>query len=101
MAFGRGCGFINGPIRKMGQVSFSAYLIHFGVITFIEKNLSEFFSLNSTGVSAIFWFFAVLCAVIALTYSLSLASYRFVELPMIKLAKELTQPHAALNQKSN
>ena len=73
----------------MGQVSFSAYLIHFAVIDLLEHRLKGAFALDATGLRAI-GFAALFYAVTTLiTFGLASISYSFVEAPMVAFGGRL------------
>jgi peptidoglycan/LPS O-acetylase OafA/YrhL len=80
--------FVNRCMAKMGEVSFSAYVLHFAVLDAVKhgKNL---FGLGVTGVSAIFYYGAVLTLVTVLTYGISRVTYHFIETPFVKLGRTI------------
>jgi peptidoglycan/LPS O-acetylase OafA/YrhL len=80
-----GSWLVNAPIRLLGKVSFSAYLIHFAVLhsglgisfirNFFDKN-------NSEGAMFFLLYFPF---VVAVTAALSSITYKLIEKPMIAL----------------
>ena len=89
LAEGVGTWFVNAPIRFLGKVSFSAYLIHFAVID-SGFGTSFFRCLNNK----YFWdgslvFLVYFLAIIAITSALSSITYWAIEQPMIALGNRL------------
>ena len=83
--------YINAAAANLGKVSFSAYLVHFGIINGILRTHPRMFHTDASGWPAIGWFALGLVFVVSVTYLVSLLSYSAVELPMMKLAKSLTR----------
>lgn len=81
--------FVNRAICSLGQVSFSAYLIHFAVIWKLPLILPTVFNIHATGWSAIAVFFAFWPTVVLLTYGLSYVTFKAVEEPMIAVGRNL------------
>lgn len=69
------------PVRWLGTISYSAYFWHFAVLDFVPLDWRE-----GTG-----WFLILLAGVLTLTAALSYATYRFIELPMIRMGSGLAQ----------
>jgi peptidoglycan/LPS O-acetylase OafA/YrhL len=82
---------VNNVIGNIGTVSFSSYLLHFAVITFVIDAHPEFFHLGSTGWLAILVFFVCLVCVSVITLICSALTYWLIEAPMMRLAKRLTR----------
>lgn len=93
LAEGAGMWLVNAPIRFLGKVSFSAYLIHFAVlqsgfgVPFIRSLYHEG---NSDGPM---FFVAYFPFLVAVTGALSSVTYRFIEQPMIALGNRLISQH--------
>jgi peptidoglycan/LPS O-acetylase OafA/YrhL len=81
--------FINRPIRALGTVSFSAYIIHFSVIHWLATWLPGWFGVNETKWSAILHFVALWLAVLLVTFGISSALYAVIEKPMIALGRRV------------
>lgn len=73
----------------LGRVSFSAYLLHFSIISAFLAVLPGGFTTDTSGMGAILRFSALLAGVGGTTFLLSLGSYRWVERPMIELGGRL------------
>ncbi len=86
--------FVNRAIGSMGQVSFSAYLLHFAVLDWVIQKHPDTFHLNARGFAAIGVFVIAYATVVILTYLVSAMTYRMIELPMIGLAKQITRRSA-------
>lgn len=82
--------FVNPYATRMGEVSFSAYVLHFGVLD-LMKRYAELLSLGVAGLSAIFHFLVVLVLVVIVTYALSRITYHFIEVPFIKVGRSITK----------
>jgi len=81
--------FVNRPIRLFGKVSFSAFLLHFAVLQKLPLLLPGAFDVTATGWRAIMGF-AIFCAAgVAVTFALSLVTFRLIENPMIGLGRRL------------
>ncbi len=81
--------FNNRAIRALGRVSFSAYLVHFGVIDLLGPAMPGVFALDATGIESIWRSALFLAAVVAVTWLISAVTFRVVEQPMIGLGKAL------------
>lgn len=82
---------VNSPICYLGKVSFSAYIWHLSVLSFLnlsaKAGVDPFDLKTSThGFAFLCWFFPFLVLV---TSFLSTITYRLVEQPMISLGNEL------------
>jgi peptidoglycan/LPS O-acetylase OafA/YrhL len=85
---GGGSFLVTAPIRYLGTISYSAYFWHFVVLRMSERlNLSPF----SHPYDAPGWlqFLVLLTAVAALTVIFATITYRLIELPMIRLGRNL------------
>jgi peptidoglycan/LPS O-acetylase OafA/YrhL len=75
----------------MGQVSFSAYLLHFAVIHFTVECFPALFHVYATGMRAIGAFAATWVVMVVVTFGLSMLTYRLIELPMMEVGKKLAR----------
>ncbi|NOQ65006.1 MAG: acyltransferase family protein [Methyloprofundus sp.] len=82
---------VNPAIVKLGQVSFSAYIIHFSIIQ-VFHNLEL---IESTGIISILYFGLVLTLVTVITFVISTLTYNFIELPFVRLGQLLTKKISA------
>ncbi len=71
-------------LTRLGQASFSAYLLHFAIITGVEALLPPL-ATGLTGISACLASFAIFAAVLTITAGLSQVTYRWIEQPGIRL----------------
>ena len=81
--------FVNRWIRSLGQVSFSAYLLHFAVLHKLPVLLPRVFDLHATGWWAIFTWFGLWVTAVLFTQALSWLAFEAVESPMIALGKHV------------
>lgn len=81
--------FINRPMCSLGQVSFSAYLLHFAVLHKLPQLFPTAFDVGATGWQAIVAWFALWLVVVPVTYALSMITFRTVENPMIQMGRRL------------
>jgi len=81
--------FNNPAIRALGRVSFSAYLVHFGVIDLLGPAMPGVFALDATGFESVWRSALFVAAVVAVTWLISAVTFRVVEQPMIGLGKAL------------
>jgi len=84
--------FINRAICSLGQVSFSAYLLHFAVLHKLPQLLPDVFDVRATGWQAILVCFALWLVALPVTYALSMITFRLVENPMIDVGRRLLAP---------
>ncbi|HET7085166.1 MAG TPA: acyltransferase [Rhizomicrobium sp.] len=75
---------VNAPVCAMGEVSFSAYILHFFVIQSLEKALPVL-TVESKGVAAIAAFLCFMSLVVLCTFIASKITYEAIEKPMIRL----------------
>ncbi len=91
---GGGSFLVTAPIRYLGTISYSAYFWHFAVLRIIGRlNLSPYdHSYDAPG-----WlqFLVLLTAVTVLTIILATITYRWIEMPMIRLGRRLAARAAA------
>jgi peptidoglycan/LPS O-acetylase OafA/YrhL len=80
--------FVNRYAAAIGQVSFSAYLLHFAVLN-LYGQFPAVFHTAATGVSAIVAYIIGWIVAVAVTYAGSWVSYRVVEQPMTNVGKAL------------
>jgi peptidoglycan/LPS O-acetylase OafA/YrhL len=81
--------FINRLICSLGQVSFSAYLLHFAVLHKLPQLLPSVFDVGATGWRAVFVWFLLWLVVVPMTHALSMITFRTVENPMIDVGRRL------------
>lgn len=81
--------FINRLICSLGQVSFSAYLLHFAVLHKLPQLLPSVFDTGAKGWQAIFVWFVLWLVAVPTTYALSMITFRMVESPMIEVGRRL------------
>lgn len=87
--------FINRPICRLGQVSFSAYLLHFAVLHKLPALLPALFDVTATGWRAIFTCFALWLVAVPSVFALSTITFAAVESPMIALGRRLLEARRA------
>jgi peptidoglycan/LPS O-acetylase OafA/YrhL len=76
------------PIRYLGKISYSVYLLHFPVVNLMRVLLLKVaFGLDVTHVVVYCWILFVLTALV--TIPLAAASYRWIELPTIALSRKI------------
>ncbi len=77
---------VNALIIRLGQASFSAYLLHFAVIAALERVVpaSVFATTGLVAIASAFLFFL---AILLVTGAFSQATYRLIELPAIRLGQ--------------
>jgi peptidoglycan/LPS O-acetylase OafA/YrhL len=90
LCLGKGGGpfLVTAPIRYLGTISYSAYFWHFAILRMIDRlGLSPY----SHPYDAPGWlqFLLLLTAVAALTVIFSTATYRLIEMPMIRVGRHL------------
>jgi peptidoglycan/LPS O-acetylase OafA/YrhL len=83
--------FNNRPIRALGRVSFSAYIIHFSVIYWLTNLWPRWFDVQATRWSAVLHCAALWLAVLPLTFVISSALYAGIEKPMIALGRRVIE----------
>ena len=81
--------FVNRWIRSLGQVSFSAYLLHFAVLHKLPVLLPRVFDIHATGWWAIFTWLGLWVTAVLLTHGMSWLTFEAVESPMIALGKHV------------
>ena len=90
---GAGRWLVNGPVRFLGKVSFSAYLMHFAIIhsrldvPFVRSFFSE------DDANGGMFFLAYFPFLVVVTGLLSYVTYRFVERPMIALGNRMVSQY--------
>ncbi len=95
-----GGALVNHAAKTMGEVSFSAYLLHFAVLHLFALPELAFLT-EATGVEAIMAYGVGFALCVAVTFGLAWLSYRWIEQPMIALGKRvignrsLTRPATA------
>lgn len=84
--------FLSRPIRALGEVSFSAYLLHFAVIDLLFYAAPHVFDRNATGWAAIEAYVLLAAAVLPITFAISRLTYLGIERPMIAFGRRLCLP---------
>jgi peptidoglycan/LPS O-acetylase OafA/YrhL len=82
--------FVNKFFTRLGEVSFSAYVLHFAVIQGCQSLLYTFF-FTARDWESILYFGLVLPFVILMTYLFSNYTYRFIEMPFIALGRKISK----------
>ncbi len=80
---------VNPAVAMMGQVSFSAYLLHFAVLR-VMGAFPAIAHTQATGYAAIAAFAVAWPVVVLATFALAWLSYRWIEAPMVRFGKTLT-----------
>jgi peptidoglycan/LPS O-acetylase OafA/YrhL len=80
---------VNRWVAYVGEVSFSAYIVHFGILDLLTGPLAGFAGLSNQRYAAIACFAAAWVAVVAATVLVSTLTYRFIEVPGIALGRQL------------
>ena len=81
---------VNSFTVAFGKISFSAYVLHFGVLDLIKMN--DDFGFRTGGYEAIFYFSCVILPIALMgTFVLSSVTYQVIELPFIKVGRKLTK----------
>lgn len=78
---------INKLIIKLGQVSFSAYVLHFAIIQFFHN----FDIINSSGWQAIYWYTTLTPTILTITLLTSISTFKLIEKPFINLSRNITR----------
>lgn len=76
---------VNTLLSKLGEVSFSAYLIHFFVIDMAKTSMPDYF--EASGVQSIFICLLLIVIVAVTTYIISSLTYKFIEKPFMNMSK--------------
>lgn len=74
----------NAFTQRLGEASFSAYVLHWGIVDGI-KLFSSTLGLDASGWSAILAFVVVLPIAVVSTYTISRLTYRLIEKPFIEI----------------
>jgi peptidoglycan/LPS O-acetylase OafA/YrhL len=74
--------------QEMGKVSFSAYLLHFAVLSCISR-FPDLFGTKASGAHAIMAFAACWVAGVIGTALIAAIQYRIIEAPMIGFGRSL------------
>ncbi len=80
----------NRTMVRLGQASFSAYLLHFAVLEAVRRLLPSML-LAPRGVCAVAVSVSLFLLVLAVTGLIAQASYRLIELPAIRWGERVTQ----------
>ncbi len=86
--------YVNGFMRKLGEVSFSAYLVHWAVLDAFHRWGGTLIAFDAAGFAAITWFALVFPLVVLTTFGFSWITYRLIERPGMDLGKHLTRRRA-------
>ena len=81
---------INRYIVKLGQVSFSAYVLHFAMLQAASLIVLFLWDGSKSGIFSIPHAIVIILVTVALTYIASAFTYRYIEQPFIKLGKRLS-----------
>jgi peptidoglycan/LPS O-acetylase OafA/YrhL len=81
---------INQYIVKLGQVSFSAYVLHFAMLQAASMIVIWGWHGSKDGMASVPYAGVVILVALALTYLASVITYRFIEQPFIRLGKRLS-----------
>jgi len=79
---------VNPFLTKLGEVSFSAYLLHFAVLELARAH-AQLLGLDANRVETLIRLPITLFLVLLITFALSSVTYRVVELPMIGLGRRI------------
>jgi len=89
---GRNNFLVNFPIRYLGKISYSAYIWHFILMSTISGFITEMLAWIGIVMSAqqqVLFFCGFLSILLLITVIFSTLTYRFIELPMIRLGNRL------------
>ena len=78
-------------INRLGRYSYSFYLIHFIVLYWTAYLLFHWVSAQALGTAPLAWSALMAAVTVPLTFWLAGLSYRFVEVPMVRLGKRLVR----------
>ena len=84
-----GSRFINGPVCRLGEVSFSAYLLHFSVLHSLVWVAPHVFDVSASGWPAIARCCALLVVTVCMTFAASQVTFGLIERPMIGVGRRL------------
>ena len=79
--------FVNPLITTIGKLSYSLYLVHFGVIFLLKTYLKDYFIFENKDITLL----VVFTLVLLISMLISSVSYRFIEKPGIELGKFVSQ----------
>ena len=78
---------VNSPMRYLGAVSFSAYLVHFTILDLLkianERLLAEL------RIPAMLDYILIMCSLVLLTALVSTVTYRFIEIPFQNVGRNI------------
>jgi len=80
-----------GVVNRLGRYSYSFYLLHFIVLYWMARALFHLVGAGALGAAPLAWGALMALVTVPLTFWLAGLSYRFVEVPMVKLGKRLTR----------
>jgi peptidoglycan/LPS O-acetylase OafA/YrhL len=81
--------YSNRMTRSLGEVSFSAYLVHWAVIDFLRYlGNAGYYDYNVTGIPAIVGFIPAFACVATITYAISRITYTYIEKPFIAMSRQ-------------
>lgn len=81
--------FVNAAICGLGRVSFSAYVLHFMVLSYLGHLLHAVWPLPESGIYSVLFELVFLTLAVLIVRGLAELSYRLVEQPGIDLGKRL------------
>lgn len=73
-------------LQRVGQVSFSVYVFHFAIISFVSFCLREYFSILAGDVL----FMVMYVLVVAAVFCVAVMSERYIEKPFVRFAARIT-----------
>lgn len=91
MACGLGRFLVNRVTLFFGKISFSGYVLHWLPVSWVASGYMPWIDFNSSGVTAILWYFASLVIIISLTALGSEIAYRLIESPGIDAGRRLIE----------
>lgn len=83
---------INRPICALGEVSFSAYILHFFVLRELGSLLPQIVDPHAEGWGAILRFGVLWLIAVPATFALSWFTFAFIEKPMIEVGRKMQLP---------
>jgi peptidoglycan/LPS O-acetylase OafA/YrhL len=88
--------YVNRFMCKLGEVSFSAYLVHWAVLDAFRRWGGQIFDLDASGFSALVWFAIIFPLVVLITFGISSITYKNIERPFIDIGKRLAPRQARM-----
>lgn len=81
--------FVNRFTVYLGKISYSAYLVHWGVQMAVTRRLRPLFQEGGASVSATLEFLVTVLVILGITIAISSLTHRFIESPFIHLGRRL------------